>query len=308
MRKRWSTSRRAAALLLAASALGVRTLATSPARADGDANAVSQCIAQYDRAIALRRSGKLLQARTVLAQCGEPSCGADISDTCQKEAAAITAVIPTIVFATKDGSQHDIATVQLTIDSVPYAGGPGAAIPLDPGEHEFRFEVVGRERVVKRFVLLEGEHDRREAIIIGPPPSAQQPPPTGEPSSRHMNGWLVAGLAVLPTFYLLTVVGAAALTHGRCSAAATVPRSAIPIAGGLVSSTYSGDGCTPEGGNVAAGIVSVVAQAFGLTALTIGLVQGPTVSSARGAPAAPRLSPVVTVEPRGGSAGLGVVF
>jgi hypothetical protein len=171
------TPRRAVLTLLAASTLVAAPLAVSlPARADTDP--IKQCIAQNDEALALRREGKLLQARRVLAQCATPECGTEISENCQKEAAAVTALIPTIVFATKDGSQRDIVNVKLTIDGVPFEGQlAGNAIPLDPGEHEFRFEVAGEKPVVKRFVLLQGEHERREAILIGPPPPAPPAPP-----------------------------------------------------------------------------------------------------------------------------------
>jgi hypothetical protein len=172
---------RRAAWLFAGAGLSIATaLSSSSARAD---DAIAQCIAQNDQAVNLRRAGKLLEARKVRAQCASPACGPDISDNCQKEAAVLGELIPTIVFATKDGSLRDLPNVRLTVDGVALPGTlAGIPISLDPGDHEFRFESAGETPVVKHFVLLQGEHERRETIVIGNPPPQPAPPVAPQPT------------------------------------------------------------------------------------------------------------------------------
>jgi hypothetical protein len=167
---------RASALLFFSAVPALWILTESRSRADTDS--IPRCIAQYDQGIALRNQGKLLLARRALSQCATAACGADVGATCEKEAGATSERIPTIVFATKNGSQLDITSVSVTIDGVRYPGKlAGNAIPLDPGEHEFRFETAGEKPVILRFVLIEGEHNRKESILIGPPPATPPPPP-----------------------------------------------------------------------------------------------------------------------------------
>jgi len=156
---------------------------TSPALADDEA--VAQCISASDQALDLRKQGQLLQARKRLAVCASPACGADISDTCQKRIAEINELLPTIVFVPKNGAGDDVAGVKLYVDGAPYADKlDGSAVMIDPGEHEFRFEVSAQEPVSKRFVLRQGEKNRREEILIGPPaPLAPPVPPPAQPAA-----------------------------------------------------------------------------------------------------------------------------
>jgi hypothetical protein len=112
----------------------------------------------------------LLEARKALALCAAPSCGTEVSDACQRGIAEINAILPSVIFAPRNGAGEDVAGVKLSVDGVPYSERlDGSAVVVDPGEHEFRFEVAGQQPVSKRFVLRDGELNRREEILIGPP-------------------------------------------------------------------------------------------------------------------------------------------
>lgn len=151
------------------------TLAVSAASrcARAEDETLSKCIAENDQGLDLRKQGRLLEARKALASCAAPSCGAEISDACQRGIAEINAILPSVIFVPRNGAGEDVAGVKLSVDGVPYSERlDGSAVVVDPGEHEFRFEVAGQQPVSKRFVLREGELSRREEILIGPPPAA----------------------------------------------------------------------------------------------------------------------------------------
>jgi len=173
------------------SALAVSTASRS-ARADDET--LSKCIAQSDQGVDLRKHGRLLEARRALALCAAPSCGPEISDACQKGIAEINAILPSVVFVPRNGAGEDVAAVKLAVDGTPYAERlDGSAVVIDPGEHEFRFEVAGQQPVSKRFVLREGEVNRREEILIGPPPPAPHAAPQPAQSIVVVNSVTPAG-------------------------------------------------------------------------------------------------------------------
>jgi hypothetical protein len=126
------------------------------------------CINASEKAVALKKADKLVDARASLSVCAASACPDAIRTSCQQRLAAINEAIPSIIFIAKDGAGHDLAAVKLTIDGAAYADHlDGSAIVLNPGEHEFRFEVAGQAPVVQRFVLHQGEQSRRENIVIG---------------------------------------------------------------------------------------------------------------------------------------------
>ncbi len=166
-----------------------------------------QCIASSNKGLDLRRQGKLIDARPVLAACAAATCGADISAVCQKRLAEVGAALPTIVFLPKDGAGSDITGVKVTIDGASTSQSlDGRAIALDPGSHTFKFESVGQPAVEKSFVLVEGAKDRQERIEIGPhaPVSLavtggpQPTASTGHASGTQKSvGFVVGGVGVL---------------------------------------------------------------------------------------------------------------
>jgi hypothetical protein len=154
------------------------------------ANAKAQndeaCIAASERAVPLESSGKFIEARKELALCTAPACPDPVRLSCEDRLKEINRKVPSIVFEVKDGRGNDLAEVRLLIDGALYTDrSRGAAITLDPGTHDFRFEVHGQEPVSKQFVMRETEQDRRVVIVIGPTPPGAEPlqarPPQAAP-------------------------------------------------------------------------------------------------------------------------------
>jgi hypothetical protein len=137
------------------------------------------CINASEKAVALRKADKLMEQRAALSTCAASSCPDAVRSSCQQRLAQANQAIPSIVFLAKDGSGGDLVAVKLTIDGAAYADHlDGGAIALNPGEHEFRFEVAGQPPAVKRFVMHQGEQNRREVVVLGaaPIPAAEMAP------------------------------------------------------------------------------------------------------------------------------------
>ncbi len=165
--------RRRAAAFASLLSFAALTAAASIARAQ-DADA---CIAASDKALALRKSGKLIEARASLSTCAASTCPDAVSASCRQRLADLNESIPSVVFLTKDESGHDVASVKLTIDGVLYTDHlDGRTIVLDPGEHDFRFEVPGKDTVVRRLILHARERRRLEEVTFGAEASASHAP------------------------------------------------------------------------------------------------------------------------------------
>jgi hypothetical protein len=134
---------------------------------------VAACIAASDKGLDLKKQGKLLEARRILASCAATACGADIAGVCQKRITDINAVLPSIVFLPKDASGHDLVDVKMTVDGVRTETLDGRPVTLDPGAHAFRFEAAGLPPVDRSFVLAEGVKERQERIDMGPTPTTE---------------------------------------------------------------------------------------------------------------------------------------
>jgi hypothetical protein len=140
-------------------------LGSAPARADITKD---QCIDANGKGQQLRREGKLMAARQQLRLCTDSACPAMVRDDCTKRLDDLEKAQPTIAFEVKDASGADVTAVKVTVDGKPLAERlDGAALPVDIGEHVFRFEVAGQHPITRTLVLIEGEKGRRERIAIG---------------------------------------------------------------------------------------------------------------------------------------------
>jgi hypothetical protein len=196
-------------VLCAAAAFALVTVLTDGVARGADPT-TSECLAANEMSIELRNQHKLHAARAQLLACSAVSCPADVRDECVRRVAEVNAAIPTIIFVAKDGLGNDVVAVKVTMDGQPLVDRlEGTGLSIDPGEHSFAFETAGQPRVEKRFVIHEGEKDRRERILLGVPPSAAGEPkpaavssgaapatPSGD-SSKRVVGYVVGGVGVV---------------------------------------------------------------------------------------------------------------
>ena len=84
--------------------------------------------------------------------------------------------MPTVVFEAKDAAGTMVFAVKVKMDGdVSGRAAAGRALPIDPGEHTFIFEVAGRQSVEKHLMIFEGDKLRRERVefeaIAAPKPA-----------------------------------------------------------------------------------------------------------------------------------------
>jgi hypothetical protein len=173
--KRFARTGSLGALLCGVLGAGSDAIAAGPTKA--------ACLAASADWADLREDRKLRAARDRLLLCAAASCPTDIREECSRHVPELTQAIPSIVFAAKDSSGNDVALVSVTIDGQPLLTKlDGSSIAIDPGEHTFRFVAPGQLPIEKKFVIQEGEKERRERIEFGADvpakPSAVPPPPS----------------------------------------------------------------------------------------------------------------------------------
>ncbi len=139
-----------------------------------------RCVDVDTKAQSFRREGKLAQAREELKVCIDPGCPAIVREDCTQRMDELERAMPTIVFDAKGEDGRDLVPVRAAVDGRPLSEElDGRALQVDPGEHSFTFASPGKPPVTRRFVLKEGEKERRERIVLGvAPPSAPEAPPT----------------------------------------------------------------------------------------------------------------------------------
>ncbi len=226
-----------AAVLCAASAVRAQAPAHTPAatsataaattpvatQAPAPAQDLDACIGASEQAVAARKAGKLLEARKQLTICSAPACPDAMRASCQQRNADLGLATPRIAFQVTRLDGGDVGDVRLSIDGVVYAEHLSAdPITLDPGDHEFRFEVPGVATLTKHFVLYEEEQRRIEKVALGTEPRpafvptpAVAPAPTepaadasGSPASSHSVSLRWLGLGVGATGVVSVIVGA----------------------------------------------------------------------------------------------------
>jgi hypothetical protein len=177
-------------VLLASVAASLVGASAPRARADHAA-----CISAVERSLTLRQKGQIHDALKTLAVCADPACPAELKTECTQRIDSIGLAMPTLVLGAKDGAGNDLYDVTVTMDGALLARSlDGRPVSIDPGEHTFRFDMVGQPPVEKKLVLREGEKNRTESVVLGPvvtaPASsaaALPPPPPPAPSSWNTN-------------------------------------------------------------------------------------------------------------------------
>jgi hypothetical protein len=245
-----------------------------PARAWSEEMTVAECFAANERAGPLRRERKLRESRANLLKCTADMCPKRVRQDCIVAAEQALADIPTVAFSVKDEAGNELSAVTVTVDGGPFADRlDGTAIEVDPGDHLFAFQVAGHPVVEKRFLILEGEKNRHEHVLLpgsAPVPVVSHPPaaqaavsPAASPTSSRRTAGLVVGGSGLALLAVGAVSGLVAI--GDWSSAKTACGGSFP------TSCQNPSGASSDrGASVAAGTMADVTLGLGALALGTG--------------------------------------
>jgi hypothetical protein len=193
------------AVLLISGALnpGALAFANSPSK--------KECVEANESAQALRKSGKLRDARGQLLVCAVQACPGPVRADCAQMLHEIDRVQPEVVFGFKDEGGEEVGKGRLTLDGqVLPEFRSGSPIAVDPGPHELSFEADGFSRREMRFAVEEGE-TRRVSVVMQPLPKTKVAPvvATMAPERQESHGatLLLAGYVSLGVGAGVVVVG-----------------------------------------------------------------------------------------------------
>ena len=174
-------------------ALGAAIFLPSIASAD----VKEECVNAAEKAQALRRDEKLRAARAELLLCVRDSCPSFVHSDCVKWLGEVDQSMPTVVIRARDAAGHDAVDVKVSVDGQAFLPKlQGTSVPIDPGEHQFKYEFPSGQTVLETVLVAEGEKDRVLSVV--PNVGAAPPPTTGgtEPSAGGVGPgpWILIGI------------------------------------------------------------------------------------------------------------------
>jgi hypothetical protein len=175
-----------------------------------DANArVPLCLNAAQSGQTLRDGGMYRRAREAFIVCAGDDCPGEVRKSCAAWLTDLEKITPTVVFVAQ-ANGIDIADVRVSVDGETVAERvEGKPVPLDPGEHRFRFEHAGEAPVERTLVVHAGEKDRPVTVSFGAQPAAPAAPVPGAvpttpaaPSRQRLSqlGFYVVGALGVASF------------------------------------------------------------------------------------------------------------
>jgi hypothetical protein len=288
------TRRRTIATLAAA----IAGLAAIPARASDPTTA--DCLAASEASLQSSNEHRLRAERSQLLVCAAPSCPADVRKECLRRVDEVNTEIPTVIFQVKDATGNDLGGVSVRMDGELLSERlQGTALSLDPGEHSFVFEAPGIPALTRKLLIVQGEKDRREILVLAGPTEGtatrsgtSQPSKPAAPAAAPLGaqrvlalvatGVGVAGLAVGGAFGITAMTrkndAESACPTARCDPAGLAKWNDAKSAGNLSTAFFIVGGV----GLAAGAALWFTAKPAEPTSPTAALVLGPADIELRG--------------------------
>jgi hypothetical protein len=153
------------------------------------------CAQAYERAQEERTVGRLSAAIEHLRSCIDSTCPKFIREDCLRWMDQTEIALPTVVFSVRQEGK-DLSEVEILCDGDLLVGTlDGKALPVDPGLHNFTFNVPGLAAVGRQLLIREGERNRVINVDFGTPsPSPASSVKTVPPAPPARTGALAYGL------------------------------------------------------------------------------------------------------------------
>jgi hypothetical protein len=115
--------------------------------------------------------------------------------------------LPSVVIRAKTATGDDAFDVRVLVDGELLTERlEGRSLPVEPGDHVFRYEMAGATSIETRILVAEGQKDRALNIVFGGQAPSPTPTPAGE-SVRPVEAATPAASGPRPTRVLSYVVG-----------------------------------------------------------------------------------------------------
>jgi hypothetical protein len=193
-----------AALLVAAALVADAT----PSRVRAAPPDKATCNAAYEKGQRARKAGDLIRAREAFLLCARDPCPKVFQPECVQWLSEVEKILPSVVFEVTTEVGAPPRAVKVLVDGTVVATRlDGTAVPVNPGEHTFRFEADDRPAVEKRMLVVEGDRARRVSVSM-PDPAATTSGTGGAasdsgagagaaPGSTPWGGWLLLGVGAV---------------------------------------------------------------------------------------------------------------
>ena len=131
-----------------------------------------QCIDSHRQSQQAQNEGKLVHARELARTCTSLACPGLLISDCARWLSDLDQRIPSVVFEVRVDGQPNLEAA-VTADEKPVTEWTrGESLRLDPGEHQFRFELKGYDPIVQNLLLAEGMRFRVVSVDFKKKPSA----------------------------------------------------------------------------------------------------------------------------------------
>ncbi len=176
----------------------------------GPAPSKEQCVEWHRQSQVAQNDVKLVEARDLAQLCTAPTCPGPIINDCARWMNDLDQKLPSVVFEVRVNGEPDTTATVTADDKAVEQWKRGEALRLDPGEHQFRFELGEYAPIVRKLLLSEGMRFRVVSVDFKsaslqttantePTPPPNEPP---EPAAKRRLPQL---------FYPLVGVGAAGI-------------------------------------------------------------------------------------------------
>lgn len=139
--------------------------------ADGNETGKARCQSSYVTSQALRRDGKLSEAKTQLLICKE-TCSASFAGDCARWLDEVDALFPRVRLVVVSSEGRPVSDARLFVDGS-HLELDESSLPLEPGTHVLRVEARGYQPSETTVSLRVGERERPVEVVLEP----NAPPP-----------------------------------------------------------------------------------------------------------------------------------
>ena len=164
------------------------------------ADETGACIESAEKAQKLRRDKKLTEARPELLTCSRDVCPQQIRNDCTRWLSDLDNAMSTVVVRARDTEGKDVIDVKVYVDGqllMPKL--QGTSVPVDPGQHKFRYELPSGKSVEDDVLIVGGEKDRVLRVNL-PAESASsgggETPATTKSSGPGPVPWIIGGIGL----------------------------------------------------------------------------------------------------------------